>query len=85
MKAGSTLLVSRICSAAEVVGYAMSERMTKALVMQALFRACATKRPLEGADSSFRQSRKVFFEWPCVRARQRLTGSGRNERSGRRS
>jgi hypothetical protein len=40
----------------EVVGYAISERMTKALVMQALFRACATKRPLEGADPSFRQS-----------------------------
>lgn len=32
----------------EVVGYAMSERMTKALVMQALFRACATKRPGKG-------------------------------------
>jgi putative transposase len=31
-----------------VVGYAMSERMTKALVMQALFRACATKRPGKG-------------------------------------
>lgn len=32
----------------EVVGYAMSERMSKALVMQALFRACATKRPGKG-------------------------------------
>jgi putative transposase len=32
----------------EVVGYAMSERMTKALVMQALFRACATQRPGKG-------------------------------------
>jgi putative transposase len=28
--------------------YAMSERMTKALVMQALFRACVTKRPGKG-------------------------------------
>jgi putative transposase len=32
----------------EVVGYAMSERITKPLVMQALFRACATKRPGKG-------------------------------------
>ena len=32
----------------EMVGYAMSERMTKPLVMQALFRACATKRPGKG-------------------------------------
>jgi putative transposase len=32
----------------EVVGYAMSEWMTKSLVMQALFRACATKRPGKG-------------------------------------
>jgi putative transposase len=32
----------------EVVGYAMSERMTKSLVMKALFRACATKRPGKG-------------------------------------
>ena len=29
----------------KLVGYAMSERMTKELVMQALFRAVATKRP----------------------------------------
>jgi putative transposase len=32
----------------EGVGYAMSERMTKPLVMHALFRACATKRPGKG-------------------------------------
>lgn len=32
----------------ELVGYAMSERMTKAVVMQALFRAVATKRPSPG-------------------------------------
>jgi putative transposase len=44
----------------EVVGYAISERMTKALVMQALFRACATKRPLEGADSSFRPRQPIL-------------------------
>jgi putative transposase len=32
----------------ELVGYAMSERMTKELVMQALFRAVAAKRPAKG-------------------------------------
>jgi putative transposase len=32
----------------EVVGYAMSERMTKNLVSQSLFRAVATKRPAAG-------------------------------------
>jgi putative transposase len=32
----------------ELVGYAMSERMTKDLVMQALFRAVAAKRPAKG-------------------------------------
>lgn len=32
----------------ELVGYAMSERMTKALVMQALFRAVAARRPGKG-------------------------------------
>ena len=32
----------------ELVGYAMSERMTKNLVMQALFRAVASKRPPAG-------------------------------------
>lgn len=32
----------------ELVGYAMSECMTKALVMQALFRAAAAKRPGKG-------------------------------------
>ncbi|KVP91961.1 hypothetical protein WJ95_07060 [Burkholderia ubonensis] len=32
----------------EIVGYAMSERMTKHLVMQALFRAVATRRPAAG-------------------------------------
>lgn len=32
----------------ELVGYAMSERMTKNLVMQALFRATSTKRPAKG-------------------------------------
>ncbi len=32
----------------ELVGYAMSERMTKNLVMQALFRATANKRPTKG-------------------------------------
>lgn len=32
----------------ELVGYAMSERMTKNLVMQALFRATSTKRPTKG-------------------------------------
>jgi putative transposase len=32
----------------EIVGYAMSERMTKNLVMQALFRAKSTKRPTKG-------------------------------------
>ena len=32
----------------ELVGYAMSERMTKTLVMQALFRAVAAKRPSPG-------------------------------------
>lgn len=31
-----------------VVGYAMAERMTKQLVMQALFRAVSTKRPAKG-------------------------------------
>ena len=31
-----------------LVGYAMSERMTKELVMQALFRAVAAKRPAKG-------------------------------------
>ncbi len=31
-----------------IVGYTMSERMTKHLVMQALFRAVSTKRPLAG-------------------------------------
>jgi putative transposase len=32
----------------ELVGYAMNERMTKSLVMQALFRAASTKRPAKG-------------------------------------
>jgi putative transposase len=32
----------------ELVGYAMSERMTKNLVMQALFRATSAKRPARG-------------------------------------
>lgn len=32
----------------EIVGYAMSERMTKNLVMQALFRATSTQRPARG-------------------------------------
>ena len=32
----------------ELVGYAMAERMTKSLVMQALFRAVAAKRPEKG-------------------------------------
>ena len=32
----------------ELVGYAMSERMTKSLVMHALFRAVSTKRPPPG-------------------------------------
>jgi putative transposase len=32
----------------EIVGYAMSERMTKQLVMQALFRAVASHRPPPG-------------------------------------
>lgn len=32
----------------ELVGYAMSERMTKNLVMQALFRAASAKRPAPG-------------------------------------
>ena len=32
----------------EIVGYAMSERMTKNLVMQALFRAVVTRRPPAG-------------------------------------
>lgn len=32
----------------ELVGYAMSERMTKTLVMQALLRAVATRRPAPG-------------------------------------
>jgi putative transposase len=32
----------------ELVGYAMSQRMTKSLVMQALFRAVSTKRPPPG-------------------------------------
>ncbi|MDR6504027.1 putative transposase [Burkholderia ambifaria] len=32
----------------EIVGYAMSEQMTKHLVMQALFRAVATRRPPAG-------------------------------------
>ena len=32
----------------ELVGYAMSERMTKSLVMQALFRAVSAKRPAKG-------------------------------------
>ena len=32
----------------ELVGYATSERMTKELVMQAVFRAVAAKRPAKG-------------------------------------
>ena len=32
----------------ELVGYAMSERMTKSLVMQALFRGVSAKRPAKG-------------------------------------
>jgi putative transposase len=32
----------------EIVGYAMSKRMTKGLVIQALFRAVSAKRPEEG-------------------------------------
>lgn len=32
----------------EIIGYAMNKRMTKGLVIQALFRAVATKRPAEG-------------------------------------
>ena len=32
----------------ELVGYAMNERMTKSLVMQALFRAVASKHPHQG-------------------------------------
>ena len=32
----------------ELVGYAMSERMTRTLVMQALFGAVALKRPAQG-------------------------------------
>lgn len=32
----------------EIVGYAMSERMTKELVMKALFRAVSTQRPAKG-------------------------------------
>jgi putative transposase len=58
----------------EVVGYAMSERMTKSLVMKALFRACATKRPGKGlihhsdsqrieASSRTSGSRKRWTVW----------------------
>ncbi len=32
----------------ELVGYAMNEKMTKSLVMQALFRATASKHPDKG-------------------------------------
>jgi putative transposase len=32
----------------ELVGYAMNERMTKSLVLQALFRGASTKRPAKG-------------------------------------
>jgi putative transposase len=32
----------------EIVGYAMGERMTRQLVMQALFRAVSLRRPLPG-------------------------------------
>ena len=38
----------------ELVGYAMNEKMTKSLVIRALFRATASKHPDEGANCSFR-------------------------------
>ena len=38
----------------ELVGYAMSERMTKQLVMQALFRAVTSQRPPAGLHSPYR-------------------------------
>lgn len=48
----------------ELVGYAMSERMTKSLVMQALFRAVSTKRPPPGLlHHSDRGSQYCSYEY----------------------
>jgi hypothetical protein len=62
----------------EVVGYAMSERMTKSLVMKALFRACATKRPGKGllhhSDSKYVWAGCSFPGGLTLTAMDRLVG-----------
>lgn len=47
----------------EIVGYAMSERMTKNLVMQALFRAVATRRPPAGLIHHSDRGSQGGFNW----------------------
>jgi len=44
----------------EIVGYAMSDRMTKNLVSQSLFRAVAGKRPPPRSDPSFGSGESVL-------------------------
>jgi putative transposase len=46
----------------EVVGYAMSERMTKGLVMQALVRAVAARRPTAGLIHHSDRGRQYYAD-----------------------
>ena len=58
----------------EVVDYAMNERMTKSLVIQALFRATVSKHPDHGliahsdrgGQGGFNRSSQHFWSWRCL-------------------
>lgn len=54
----------------ERVGYAMSGRMTKNRVMQAVFRGVSVKRPGQGADSPLGSGRSQY----CTHDYQKLLG-----------
>jgi putative transposase len=60
----------------ELVGYAMSERMTKHLVMQALFRAVASQRPTPGLIHYTDRGSQY-----CAHAYQELVGQFRMQAS----
>jgi len=60
----------------ELVGYAMSERMTKHLVMQALFRAVASQRPAPGLIHHTDRGSQY-----CAHAYQDLVGQFRMQAS----
>ena len=60
----------------EIVGYAMSERMTKNLVSQSLFRAVAAKRPKSGLlHHSDRGSQYCSYEYQALLAQFGMTAS----------